>query len=228
MGKQTNAMLTAKINNQIAKVLYSPVHIRAEDKGVAATKTILSGEYLGASEVNIILNQKYRSSYNLAQEKVGIIPKKEVDNQFTRYGQEIEPYIINHIEKQGYHFLVEKKRCHDYKLSGIVDGIDYKKQIILEVKTFTNQPDLESYINQIHVYFHIWKYERAMLAMYQRNDEFDARQIEIYNILIDKSRIEFILNEVRSFWRKCDELRKNKDMKKKEFDLLWNGAITCY
>lgn len=222
MGKQTQEMLRVKINNQIAKVLYSPIHIREEAQRIFLPNKgdVISGEYLGASEVNIIMNQRYRSSYNLAQEKVGIIPKKEIDNQFTRYGNEIEPYIINHIEKQGYHFMVEKMRCHNYKLSGIVDGIDKDKKTILEVKTYSNNPDFESYINQIHVYFHIWGYDKAILAIYQKNDIFDAKEIETYNILRDNQRIENILKNVRSFWSKCDILKMNPEMKKKEFDSL--------
>ena len=208
--------------NRNTQILYSPIDLREEIKIFPAEQQIVvkSGEYLGASEVDIILNQKYRSSYNLAQEKVGIIPRKEVDNQFTRYGQEIEPLIINYVEKQGHIFNVEKKRCHDYKLSGVVDGIDRDKKMILEVKTYFKNPSFESYINQLHVYFHIWKYDNALLAIYRHSDEFDESDVEIYNICKDNIRIENILNEVSRFWKKCEMLRLNRDMKKKEFDNL--------
>jgi len=219
MGKSTNALLTAKINNQIAKVLYSPVHLRAENQAIPEAKRVLSG-YLGASEVNIIINQRNRSAFNLAQEKVGIIERKEVDNIYTRYGQAMEPIIINDVEKLGYQFMTEKKRCHVYKLSGVVDGIDHRQQIILEVKTFTHQPDMESYINQIHVYFHIWGYDKAMLALYQRNDIFDANNTELYNITRDSVRLSMILDKVSEFWRKCEILKTDRQMKKKQFDAL--------
>lgn len=220
MAKQTQEMLGVKNYNQIAEILYSPVHIREENKRVTETKRVLSGEYLGASEVNIIINQRNRSAYNLAQEKVGIIERKEVDNIYTRYGQAMEPLIINDIEKLGYQFMTEKKRCHEYKLSGVVDGIDHRKRIILEVKTFTNQPDMESYINQIHVYFHIWKMDKAILALYQRSDHFDANNIELYNIDKDSARLDMILNKVIEFWRKCEILKTDREMKKKQFDAL--------
>jgi predicted phage-related endonuclease len=180
----------------------------------------LSGEYLGASEVNVIMTQRNRSAYNLAQEKVGIIPRKEVDNIYTRYGNEMEPLIINEIEKQGCRFMTEKRRCHEYKLSGVLDGIDYERNIILEVKTFTYIPDMQSYLNQIHVYFHIFKMEKAILALYQRNEHFDPRAIELYNISIDKQRLENILTAVRTFWSKAEILRNNPEMKKKQFDAL--------
>jgi predicted phage-related endonuclease len=222
MGESRIEMHRIEEVNRYTKVLYSPIDLREEAKIFPEEQQIIvkSGEYLGASEVNVIMNQKYRSIYNLAQEKVGIIPKKDVDNQFTRYGQEIEPYIINHIEKQGYIFNVEKKRCHDYKLSGIVDGIDKEKEVILEVKTYFNNPDLESYINQIHVYFHIWNYKKAILAIYQKDDKFDYKNIEIYNILKDNERLENILKSVNDFWSKCNILKLNPEMKKKEFDNL--------
>lgn len=222
MGKQTKDMLRIKIENKIAQTLYSPIHIRNEAKTFPEEQQIIvkSGEYLGASEVNVIINQEYRSAFNLAQEKVGIIEKKEIDNQFTRYGSMIEPLIINHIEKHGYIFDVEKRRCHQYKLSGIVDGIDRQKNVILEVKTYFKNPNFESYVNQIHVYFHIWGLKDALLAIYRQSDMFDAQQIEVYNILRDNSRIENILAKVDAFWKKCDILRLNRDMKKKEFDNL--------
>jgi predicted phage-related endonuclease len=222
MGESRDEMHRIEEVNRYTKVLYSPIDLREEAKIFPEEQQIIvkSGEYLGASEVNVIMNQKYRSIYNLAQEKVGIIPKKDVDNQFTRYGQEIEPYIINHIEKQGYIFDVEKRRCHDYKLSGIVDGIDKEKEVILEVKTYFNNPDLESYINQIHVYFHIWNYKKAILAIYQKDDKFDYKNIEIYNILKDNERLENILKSVNDFWSKCNILKLNPEMKKKEFDNL--------
>ena len=222
MGESRDEMHRIEEVNRYTKVLYSPIDLREEAKIFPEEQQIIvkSGEYLGASEVNVIMNQKYRSIYNLAQEKVGIIPKKDVDNQFTRYGQEIEPYIINHIEKQGYIFDVEKRRCHDYKLSGIVDGIDKEKEVILEVKTYFNNPDLESYINQIHVYFHIWNYKKAVLAIYQKNDKFDSKNIETYNILRDNKRIGNILKSVEMFWSKCNILKLNPEMKKKEFDNL--------
>jgi predicted phage-related endonuclease len=222
MGESRNEMHRIEEVNRYTEVLYSPTDLREEAKIFPEEQQIIvkSGEYLGASEVNTIMNQKYRSIYNLSQEKVGIIPKKDVNNQFTRYGQEIEPYIINHIEKQGYIFDVEKRRCHDYKLSGIVDGIDKEKEVILEVKTYFNNPDLESYINQINVYFHIWNYKKAILAIYQKNDKFDSRNIETYNILRDNERIENILKSVEMFWNKCNILKLNPEMKKKEFDNL--------
>jgi hypothetical protein len=177
-------------------------------------------KYLGASEINILFKSKYRSAFNLAQEKVGIIPKKDIDNQFTRYGNDTEPKIINYIEKGGYFFEVEKKRCHEYRLSGVVDGIDKKKQTILEVKTFFNEPDFESYINQIHVYFHIWNYDKAILAIYQKNEYFDSNLIETYNIFKDEKRLENILKNVNIFWKKCSILNENREMKKKQFDEL--------
>lgn len=220
MAKQTQDVFRIKDYNKIAEVLYSPVHIREENKRVTETKRVLSGEYLGASEVNIVINQRNRSAYNLAQEKVGIIERKEVDNIYTRYGQAMEPLIINDIEKLGYHFMTEKKRCHEYKLSGVVDGIDHRQRIILEVKTFTNQPDMESYINQIHVYFHIWQMHKAILALYQRSDHFDANNIELYNIDKDSARLDMILNKVTEFWQKCKILKADREMKKKQFDAL--------
>lgn len=222
MGKSSSNMLRIEKKNKGSEAIYQAVDIRKETEIFSEKFKIVvkSGEYLGASEVNTIMNQKYRSAFNLAQEKVGIIPKKDIDNQFTRYGNEMEPYIINHIEKNGYLFQVEKRRCHDYKLSGIVDGIDKEQKIILEVKTYSSVPDLESYINQVHVYFHIWGYSKALLALYQKRESFDARNIETYNILRDNSRLENILRNVNIFWLRCNELRLNPEMKKKEFDSL--------
>jgi predicted phage-related endonuclease len=213
-------VFTIKTNNRNTAILHPAIHTLEEVAGVSAAPRVLSGEYLGASEVNVIMTQRNRSAYNLAQEKVGIIPRKEVDNIYTRYGNEMEPLIINEIEKQGYNFLTAKKRCHDYKLSGVLDGIDYERNIILEVKTFTYIPDMQSYLNQIHVYFHIFKMEKAILALYQRNEHFDPRAIELYNISIDKQRLRNILAAVRTFWSKAEILRNNPEMKKKQFDAL--------
>lgn len=220
MEQPKNDMLGAKTYNQITTLLYSPIHIREEAQGVSAMQPVLSGEYLGASEVHNIMTEQTRSQFNIAQEKVGIIPRKEVDNIFTRYGQEMEPLIINEIEKRGFQFMTEKRRCHEYKLSGVLDGLDHNKKIILEVKTFTNRPNMESYLNQIHVYFHIWSMSDAMLALYQREQDFDRNHIEVYNIKRDQERLENILKSVKKFWFKAEILRKNRDMTKKQFDQI--------
>jgi predicted phage-related endonuclease len=213
-------VFTIKTDNRDTAILHQAIHSLEKVGGVSAAPRVLSGEYLGASEVNVIMTQRNRSAYNLAQEKVGIIPRKEVDNIYTRYGNEMEPLIINEIEKQGCRFMTAKQRCHDYKLSGVLDGIDYERNIILEVKTFTYIPDMQSYLNQIHVYFHIFKMEKAILALYQRNEHFDPKAIELYNISIDKQRLQNILTAVKTFWKKAEILRNNPEMKKKQFDAL--------
>lgn len=79
---------------------------------------------------------------------------------------------------------------------------------------------MESYINQIHVYFHIWQMEKAILALYQRSDHFDANNVELYNITRDSARLDMILNKVTEFWRKCEILKTDREMKKKQFDEL--------
>lgn len=220
MEQQTLDLFGTEEKNDPSKISYKTIPIRAQNEGVSQPHRILSGQYLGASEVNIIMTEATRSQFNLAQEKVGIIPKKEVNNQYTRYGTKMEPYIINEIEKKEYNFLVEKKRCHEYKLSGVVDGIDYSRNTILEVKTYFNQPSFDSYINQIHVYFHIWRMSEAILAIYQYEPDFDAKNIEVYNIKRDEERLQNILRAVKKFWYKAEILRNNRDMKKQEFDKL--------
>lgn len=175
--------------------------------------------YLGASEVINLINAKYKSQFMLAKEKLGMVEKKVVDNQYVRYGSEHEDIILNAVEEQGYKFDTQVKLRDDYyKLSGVVDGIDYNKRIILEIKTYKNSPSFQSYVDQLHLYFHLFKFDEGLLATYQMSNTFNKQDIELFKITKNEERLTYLLELIESFWKKVDYLKENPTITKKEFD----------
>jgi hypothetical protein len=178
-------------------------------------------DYLGASEIVNLTEAKYKSQFILAKEKLGLVEVKKVDNPYVRYGADNEDFIINAVELFGYNFERQVKLRDDkYKLSGVVDGIDYSKKIILEVKTYKNNPSLQSYIDQMNIYFYLFKIDNGLLATYQMSNVFNKDDIEIFKVNKSQERLDYLFELIENFWEKTEYLKNNPTITKKEFDNL--------
>lgn len=209
--------------------------------------TIDRHKYVGGSDLPTILglNVKYGTSiFEFAKEKAGIIPNTFKGNQFTKYGQKMEPvirdyinskYQVNYVEDT----VIDEKRHY----RGNTDGIDRLADIpILEVKTFGNELDVDYYSAQCQFYMETFNQPRCLLVGYKRpedfytgvdydlenddsyfNLEFDEKNIVEYEIQRDSQSWEKIEERIIAFKKAVDKLRKNPNMTEKEFNKIFYG-----
>ena len=134
-------------------------------------------KYIGGSDLPTILglNAKYDTNiFEFAKEKLGIIPKSFKGNEYTRYGQLMEPTIrdyINAIYQSNYKEDTIIDEVREYR--GNTDGIDKTADIpVIEIKTFGNELDVDYYTPQCQFYMETFNVDTCLLVGYKRPDDF--------------------------------------------------------
>ena len=174
-------------------------------------------KYIGGSDIPIIMNiSPFRTRWELLQEKAGLIQNDFKGNQYTEYGNVLEPQIREYINQTQKDKFVEGKdvigdiRCH-------TDGIN--KTTVLEIKT-TSQiheklEDYKVYLVQLLLYMENTKRKKGILAVYSRPDdfkeEFDVSRLTTYEIDIKdyKELLEDINLAVDDFRNDLERLKEN-------------------
>lgn len=169
--------------------------------------TIDREKYIGGSDIPIIMGiSQFKTRFDLLLEKAGLKENNFDGNEYTEYGNVIEPKIREYINKQLGKCFAEGKhvngdiRCH-------TDGEDYTT--ILEIKSTSqiheNVDDYKVYLVQLLFYmFHTGR-QAGMLAVYHRpedfNEEFDDKRLQIFTIRIEnyKELLEQINKAVEQF-----------------------------
>ena len=210
--------------------------------------TIDRHKYVGGSDLPSILglNAKYGTSiFEFAKEKAGILPNTFKGNQFTKYGQQMEPVIREYINSiYGVNYLedtvIDTKRGY----RGNTDGIDRGADIpILEVKTFGEELDVDYYTAQCQFYMETFSQDACLLVGYKRpedfytgvdyelendntyfNLEFDENRIVTYIIYRDPSLWAKIEERIIAFKKAVEKLRKNHEMTEAEFNKIFYGT----
>lgn len=209
--------------------------------------TIDRNKYVGGSDLPSILglNAKYGTSiFEFAKQKAGIIPNSFKGNQFTKYGQVMEPVIRDYINsKYQCDYLedtvVDSKRGY----RGNTDGIDRNAEVpILEVKTFGEELDVEYYMAQCQFYMETFNQPRCRLVGYKRpvdfytgvdydlenedsyfNYEFDENRLEEHIIERDSKLWEKIEERIKAFKNAVEKLKANPNMSEEEFNNIFYG-----
>lgn len=156
--------------------------------------------YIGGSDLPSILrlNAQYGTSLiQFAKEKLKIIPTSFQGNEYTRYGQFMEPFVRNYINEMfGYDFredsIIDKTRMY----RGNCDGLDKNKKTLLEVKTFGAKLDVKLYTPQCQFYMELFDVEECLLVGYKRPVEFFKgvsydleKDAEYFDLTFDESNI---------------------------------------
>lgn len=188
--------------------------------------------YIGGSEIPSVMGiSPFKTRWQLLQEKAGIIEPEVVDNAYVDYGSEMEQYIRNYVnfmdkyDKDTFEedtLVVEgpviASRCN-------VDGRN--SDTILEVKTtshiYDNLDDYKLYLVQLLYYMYNYNYEKGLLAVYRRPEDFstdfDPEQLMLYNVNIGdyKELIDNIKEAVSQFRIDLLKLKENKDLQESDF-----------
>lgn len=190
-----------------------------DDKNVTENRQA----FVGGSDVPIILGlSKYKSQFELAKEKTGLVPTVFEGNEYTVYGQTMEPQIrdyINAINETNFQpDTVIDKGLH---IRGNCDGADKTESLLLEIKTHGKKPTMEVYKAQMQLYMYVFNLHAGWLALYQRPDNFDAEfdpeLLKIEVVHFDEAYTNDILKAIELFWVRCEALKKNPEMAEADF-----------
>lgn len=200
--------------------------------------------FLGGSDVRQILDRVYFTSvYNFALCKLGMTISSFDGNVYTRYGEIMESIIRQVINDfHNYNFVEYCIKDDKRKFRGNLDGIDFDKKTLLEIKTCGNEININKYYDQVQFYLELAKYDSCLLAVYQRPEPFYSgvsysinksdcyfdttfypENLHFYEIKRDKKYFKAINATLVKFQKALEELRLNPLMTIHEFNEKFYG-----
>lgn len=201
--------------------------------------TIDRDKYIGGSDIPIIMGiSPFKTRFDLLLEKAGLKEDNFQGNEYTEYGNIMEPKIrewFNQFPEEPYKEdkkIIGDIRCH-------VDGFNGEK--VLEIKTTSHiQKNLEEYklyLVQLLFYMQYMGVKEGILAVYERptdfNEEFDEDRLRIFEINIARhlELLEEINQAVDQFRIDLEKVKTNPFITEEELipvDLteLSNKVIT--
>ena len=188
-------------------------------------------KYIGGSDIPIIMNiSPFKTRFDLLLEKAELQENEFDGNDYTEFGNIMEPKIRDYINNLTKRNFIEGKHINgDIRVH--TDGED--DEIILEIKT-TSQVhedvnEYKIYLVQLLFYMKETKKEKGILAVYNRpkdfNEEFDSDKLQIFEINISDyeeliNQIYFAVNRFRE-----DLIKIKQNPLLREEDLLPNEII---
>lgn len=200
--------------------------LQKNDPNVTEKRT----QYVGGSDVPVILGlSKYKTQYELAREKAGIVQPEFISNPYIQFGNKMEPFIREYINTvNSLNFITETFVDKQNMIRSNVDGIDLENKILLEIKTHGANPTEKVYETQMQLYFHQTGCSYGWLAMYHRPSdfdlEFDRENLVIKEIERDTGYIEKILDAIETFWIRVEYLKEKPDMTDSEYYSIGNDV----
>lgn len=189
--------------------------------------------YVGGSDVPIILGlSKYKTQYQLALEKTSIVKNDFKGNEYTQFGNALEPQIRDfiNITSEEYNFIETSTVDEKKQIRANTDGVCKETNTLLEIKTHGKHPTIDVYVSQMQLYLHVNNLERGLLALYERPTDFDvefnSERLEIMTINRDDQYINKILKEIDLFWQRVEWLKKNEGASEYDFNNCLEKKIT--
>ncbi len=191
-----------------------------------------------APDVPIIMEiSPFKTRFDLLLEKAGYKENDFVSNEYTNYGNIIEPQIRDYINETEKDKFTENKMI-DGDLRYHSDGVN--KTTVLEIKS-TSQikndvNDYQLYLVQLLLGMQMNKKKKGMLAVYDRpkdfNTEFDKERLTVYDIDIKdyKELLEDINFAIDQFRIDLEKVKANpfiseEDLQPKEIVELSNQIV---
>nr|WP_026681360.1 YqaJ viral recombinase family protein [Priestia megaterium] len=177
--------------------------------------------YVGGSDIPTILGlNKYKTQFELAQEKTGIKKSEFKGNEYTQFGNIMEPQIRDYVNAVNELNFVPDTRTGG-NIRSNTDGYEIDQQLILEIKTHGKNLNTKPYIAQMQLYMYQFEVDYGWLALYERpNDfdtEFDVERLQIQEIERDDDYISKILDAIETFWIRCEFLKENPKATEQEY-----------
>ena len=179
------------------------------------------GKFIGGSDLAGIMGlSPFIDRWTLLQQKAGLKERDFFGNEYTRYGDELEPVIRNYINET-YCRDFEPAVKIDGDLRGNCDGLD--EGGLLEIKTTSHVYDTlegyKGYLVQVLFYMKIFNVQHAMLAVYHRNEDFSTD--------FDPSRLQVIPIDIKDHLDTMDEVEQAIEMFRKDLAELRENPLLC-
>lgn len=187
--------------------------------------TVDRDKYIGGSDVPIIMGlSPFRTRWELLLEKAGIQKSSFGGNEYTEYGDVLEPQIRDYINTRLNTCFKPSQIIAD-DLRANMDGFNDIK--VLEIKTTSHicddVNDYKIYLVQLLFYMQMAGVDSGMLAVYERpedfNPKFDAERLSVYDIHISEylNLIERINAEIDHFRTDLTRLKENSLLTEEDF-----------
>lgn len=208
-------------------------------------------KYLGGSDLPALFNTgSFKDYITLVKEKAGVIPVEFKGNEYTRYGQLLEPQIRDYINAiYDLKFKENTNINEELKLRSNCDGLDLDAGILLEIKTNAGDKktyeDVFDYILQMQLYMLQFGVNKGYLVQYARpenfwigldyetqhtddffNQDFDPSRISVMEIARDENLIAEILEKANKFWQDVEKVKVNPEITEQE--LYFGDSIVEY
>ena len=153
-------------------------------------------------DVPIIMGiSPFKTRFDLLLEKAGYQENDFKGNEFTQFGNALEPKIRDYINESLFpKDPFKEKTFIDGDLRANVDGVN--KAFILEIKT-TSQikddlDDYKLYLVQLLFYMKLAKRQKGMLAIYERPEDFDEvfNENKLQTFMIDIDNFKELIEEI--------------------------------
>lgn len=177
-------------------------------------------KYIGGSDIPIILGiSPFRTRWELLREKALGEMDDFQGNEYTEYGNIMEPKIRGFVNSMTGLFFVEDKIERGNKRYH-ADGYDEDAAVVLEVKTTGEYDDRRRkiYLAQLLYGMHLYKAEKGILGVYERpedmDENFDPLRLSVEEIkMADHAEyMEQILAAVAQFDEDVEALKKDNSL----------------
>lgn len=187
--------------------------------------TIDRDKYIGGSDIAIIMGiSTFKTRWQLLLEKAGLAENTFTGNQYTFFGQQIEPQIRDYINrKYNTNFVPNQTIVGDFR--GNTDG--FNEECVLEIKStshiYDSVDDYVVYLVQLVKYMEVNKVTKGILAVYERNEDFiavfDENRLTVYEIDLDtyKDLLEKVNAEIDRFLSDLTRLKENPLLSEEDF-----------
>lgn len=173
-------------------------------------------KYIGGSDIAAVMGvSAFATRWDLIQEKLH--GSEFTGNEYTRYGEEMEPKIREYVSEMALSDFVEDVRIKGNRRYH-ADGFDGK--IVLEIKTTSqihdNAEDYKAYILQLQMGMDMFDVREGYLAVYERpsdfNTEFDPFRLQLFRVKRDDLVIGKIRTAIRVFWKDVEALKETPSL----------------
>ncbi len=177
-------------------------------------------KYIGGSDIPIIMGlSPFRTRWSLLREKA----LGELDdfdgNQYTEYGNILEPKIRDFVNQFAGRNYVEAKKIDGIKRYH-ADGYDEATNTVLEIKTTGEYTPKKRQIYLVQLLYGMQMYgaEKGMLAVYSRPEDFcedfDPFRLTVEEIVLEdhRSLIERVNISFEQFVEDIGKLRENSNL----------------
>lgn len=148
-------------------------------KAEATDVTLNRDRGIGGSDVSAVMGlSTFTTRMDLLKYKLGLKENEFKGNEYTEYGNELEPKIRDYINTLGYDFNPDYIEEPHEPLSRFyhADGWSEGDETVLEIKTTSEIHSLggyKKYLVQLLYGMMLYKVHEGILAVYRRPDDFD-------------------------------------------------------